>query len=72
MPRVVIFFFAAVFYCSCLVFTAQPYLQARGLKDCNRGSKYDFDQRLECAAPKRWSKYTTDIAVTLKPLTIFN
>ena len=22
--------------------------------------KDDFDQRLECAAPKRWSKYTTN------------
>ena len=27
-----------------------------------------FDQRLECAAPKRWSKYTTFLRSNLKPI----
>ena len=26
-------------------------------------SLLDFDQRLECAAPKPWSKYTTDVRI---------
>ena len=29
---------------------------------CSKNAENDyFDQRLECAAPKRWSKYTTDV-----------
>ena len=29
------------------------------LRPSKNAEKDDFDQRLECAAPKRWSKYTT-------------
>ena len=38
------------------------------LVDCfwEKNAEYDyFDQRLECAVPKRWSKYTTDITLFL-------
>ena len=33
--------------------------------------KADFDQRLDCAAPKRWSKYKTTVYLMLYKLTIF-
>ena len=33
---------------------------------CNLNKHLSLDQRLECAAPKRWSKYTTqNVAVGL-------
>ena len=37
--------------------TTKHYLTTPPQK--KNAEKDDFDQRLECAAPKRWSKYTT-------------
>ena len=36
----------------------------RTLADCFIPKKDNFDQRLECAAPKSWSKYTTSFHIT--------
>ena len=35
---------------------------AKKCGQCEKMNKADFNQHLECAAPKRWLKFTTDIA----------
>ena len=41
-------------------------------KTCKNAENDYFDQRLECAATKRWSKYTTYIGSTIVAATSAN
>ena len=45
-------------YISCILFFF-PFVTEKDEKTCLNAEKEDFDQRMACEAPVRWSKYTT-------------